>query len=93
MNPPSTPDRPASAELLLISSLNRSASRPLSRKRRVTPSYEASSPKRIAILVRPDYLRPHQSRLQRPVEFGPLGWPPEAQEARIGKPLSPSVDV
>ncbi|POR33919.1 Uncharacterized protein TPAR_05877 [Tolypocladium paradoxum] len=92
MDTPSTPDHPASAELLLVSPLVASASRALSQKRRVTPRCEASSPKSIAVIIRPAFLDPLQSRIQRPAGLNPLRWPTIAQEARIDarKPFLPN---
>ncbi|KAM0429745.1 hypothetical protein ACHAPT_006351 [Fusarium lateritium] len=83
MEAPSTPAHSPSAELLLVSPLVGSASGPRSRKRQVTPSYEASSPKRIGIIVQPGVFDAIRGRIQRPFQPNPLRWPAIAQEAFI----------
>ena len=79
----STPSRSGSVELLLVSPLIANASRRSSRTRRVTPEWEASSPKTVAV-ISPSRVTPFQSQLRRPAEFNPLRWPAVAREARIG---------
>ncbi|KAI5456426.1 hypothetical protein BGZ63DRAFT_429079 [Mariannaea sp. PMI_226] len=83
---PSTPVRSSVAsEFLLVSPLVASSTSPSprSRKRQVTPSFEASSSKKIAVIVPAADLDPSQGTLLRPVGTSPLAWPTAAQEARI----------
>lgn len=86
MSQPATPLRAAATELLLVSPsrlpLSASSS---AQKRRVTPSAEASSPKKVAVLTLPDAIPRGQHTIPRGQIPNPLSWLAINQQAHIGK--------
>ncbi len=83
-----TPGRAAAAELLLVSPIALSDPALSSRKRRVTPTTEAMSPKRIAVVASPGTVSPLLNSINRSSFPNPLGWFRTAQLAHIGKILA-----
>ncbi|KAK4466220.1 hypothetical protein QBC42DRAFT_329279 [Cladorrhinum samala] len=74
MSGPSTPDRAAAAELLVLSPMALSSGTALSssKKRRITPTAEASSPKKMAIITMPGSVSPPSVNQRRPLDQGTL---------------------
>lgn len=88
MPSPTTPSSAGSpaGEMLLVSPITPSPQHPsASRKRKVTPVSEASSPKRMAIVASPGSVSVSQNSVRRSTYPNPLGWPTLAPQARIGK--------
>jgi hypothetical protein len=78
---PSTPQRPIAAEVHLLSLITSGASK----KRKITPSSEASSPKRLAVIASPDAAQFPEHIIQRLVVPNPLFQAEFAPHTRIGK--------
>jgi hypothetical protein len=78
---PSNPQRPIAAEVHLLSLITSS----VSKKRKTTPSSEASSPKRIAIIASPDAAANPGHIIQRLVVPNPLFQAAFSPHTRIGK--------
>lgn len=96
MTTPSTPTRSATAEMLLVSPMAPGGS-PLSasRKRKVTPSREALSAKRIAIFTTPSAVSSTQNSVSQSAVVKPLalGGPSPTQQFHVGKsPVFPLVE-
>ncbi|KAI5862475.1 hypothetical protein GGS23DRAFT_597691 [Durotheca rogersii] len=88
MSVPSTPQRTATAELLLVSPIALSGlalSSP--RQRRITPTAEATSPKRIAVITRPGAVSPLLNSISRSSLPNPLHWPCTVELAHIDQRL------
>ncbi|KAK3363871.1 hypothetical protein B0T25DRAFT_470095 [Lasiosphaeria hispida] len=88
MSGPSTPERTAAAELLLLSPMALSGlALSSSRKRQITPTAEATSPKRIAVITRPGAVSPLLNCIHRSTFPNPLGWFRMAELAHIDQRL------
>ncbi|EXJ55875.1 hypothetical protein A1O7_08806 [Cladophialophora yegresii CBS 114405] len=83
------PQRTAVAELLLVSpiALNR-LDLSSSRRRRITPTAEATSPRRVAIITRPGVITPSLNSIDRSRFPHPLGWSSRAEVAHIDQRVS-----
>jgi hypothetical protein len=62
------------------------------KKRRITPTAEAESPKRIAIITSPGCISPLLKSIARSSFPNPLGWSSQAELAHIGKYLGECLD-
>lgn len=83
MASPSTP----AGEMLLVSPTTpeRQSRLPSSKKRRITPSEEATSAKKVAVVTRSDVTLPSKNSVHRSAFGNPLGWPAMAMHAQVGK--------
>lgn len=91
MSSSTTPPYPV-AELLLVSPLVPGGIALSSKKRRITPTVEALSPKRVAVITKPGAVSPLVNSLDCSTFPNQFGWPSQAELVHIGKLAFPPME-
>ncbi|KAJ4688880.1 hypothetical protein HRR80_000248 [Exophiala dermatitidis] len=92
MSSSTTPPYPV-AELLLVSPLVPGGIALSSKKRRITPTVEALSPKRVAVITKPGAVSPLVNSLDCSTFPNQFGWPSQAELVHIDQRLSLYKDI
>ncbi|OAP54118.1 hypothetical protein AYL99_11653 [Fonsecaea erecta] len=83
MSSASTPQRKPIADLLLVSPISAGQLSVSPRKRKITPTAEATSPKKLAVITSLGAVSPFANSIPRTILPNPLRWPGHAELAHI----------
>ncbi|OAP53799.1 hypothetical protein AYL99_11985 [Fonsecaea erecta] len=87
MSSASTPERTPVAELLLVSPIAVGGLSVSPTKRQITPTAEATSPKKLAVITSHGAVSPFVNSIARSTFPNPFGWPVQAELAHIDERL------